>query len=146
MTLDVVPTGRTTATVIMTQDEVDALRGAPGRGRVPVAITYDGATFRTSVSVYRGQWMMVVNEAMRAGGLAPPGSYPVEIVMDASERTVDVPADLADALAAAGLREAFDEQSYTNRKEFVRGVVEAKKPETRARRIDKVVATLRDED
>lgn len=142
MTLDVVPTGKTTATVILTQEQVDALRGSPGRARVMVAITYRGRTFRTSVSVYRGQWMMVVNADMREGGMTPPGTYVVEMAVDAGVRTVDVPDDLAAALEAAGARDAFDSQSYTNRKEFVRGVTEAKKPETRDRRIAKVVESL----
>ena len=142
MDLDVIPTGKTTATVILSQEQVDALRGSPGRSRVPLAITYDGQVFRTSISVYRGQWMMVVNEAMREGGLTPPGTYAVDIAMDTAERIVDVPDDLAAAIAAAGTSAAWDRQSYTNRKEFVRGVVEAKKPETRARRIEKAVASL----
>lgn len=142
MKLDVVPTGKTTATVVLTQEQVDALRGAPGRGRVPLAITYKGQVFRTSISVYRGQWMMVVNEAMRNGGMAPPGTYTADVVMDTSERTVDVPDDLAAAIDTAGLRAAWDKQSYTNRKEFVRGVTEAKKAETRERRIAAVVAAL----
>ncbi len=142
MNLDVIPTGRTTATVILTQEQVDALRGSPGRGRVMLAIAFQGRVFRTSIAVYRGQWMMVVNEAMRAGGMTPPGTYAVDIEVDTAERTVDVPDDLAAAIAAAGLTAAWERQSYTNRKEFVRGVEEAKKPETRARRIDKVVAAL----
>lgn len=142
MTLDVVPTGKTTATVILTQEQVDELRGAPGRARVMVAITYRGAEFRTSVSVYRGQWMMVVNEEMRRGGLVPPGQYPVEIRVDTAERTADVPADLAEALADAGVRERFDALSYTRRKEHVRLVTEAKRAETRAARIAKAVAEL----
>ena len=142
MELDVVPTGRTTATVVLTQEQVDALRGSPGRSRVPLAITYEGQVFRTSISVYRGQWMMVVNEAMRTGGMTPPGTYTADVVMDTSVRTVEVPADLAAALDTAGLRAAWDAQSYTNRKEFVRGVMEAKKAETRERRIAAVVAAL----
>ena len=143
MTLDVIPTGKTTATVILTQEQVDELRGAPGRGRVMVAITYKGRTFRTSVSVHQGQWMMVVNADMRDGGMTPPGTYAVDIGVDTAERTVEVPDDLAGALKKAGVRAAFDAQSYTNRKEFVRGVTEAKKPETRERRIVKVVDSLR---
>jgi hypothetical protein len=142
MTLDVAPTGKTTATVILSQEQVDALRGTPGRSRVPLAITYRGQLFRTSISVYRGQWMMVVNEAMRDGGLTPPGTYTVDVAMDTDERTVDLPDDLVAAVEAAGLRAAWDRQSYTNRKEFVRGVTEAKKPETRERRIEKIIATL----
>ena len=142
MDLDVVPTGRTTATVVLTQEQVDTLRGAPGRGRVMLAITYQGQVFRTSISVYRGQWMMVVNEAMRAGGMTPPGTYTVDIDVDNAEHTVEMPDDLAEAVRAAGLVEAWGRQSYTNRKEFVRGVEEAKKPETRVRRIAKVIASL----
>lgn len=144
MNLDVVPTGRTTATVVLTQEQVDALRGAPGRGRVMLAISYQGQVFRTSISIYRGQWMMVVNEAMRAGGMTPPGTYVVDIEVDTAQRTVDVPDDLAEAVGAAGLTAAWERRSYTDRKEFVRGVEEAKKPETRARRIEKVVAALAD--
>lgn len=144
MELEVIPTGKTTATVVLTQEQVDALRGAPGRGRVPLAITYRRQVFRTSISIYRGQWMMVVNEAMRSGGLAPPGTYAVDITVDIEERTVDVPDDLASALAAAGMRTAFDDLSYTKRKEHVRLVLEAKKSETRTARIEKVVASLGD--
>lgn len=142
MKLDVVPTGKTTATVILSQEQVDVLRGAPGRSRVPLAITYRDQVFRTSISVYRGQWMMVVNEAMRDGGMTPPGVYTADVVMDTDERTVDLPDDLAAAIDAARLRADWDRQSYTNRKEFVRGVTEAKKPETRERRIEKIIATL----
>jgi hypothetical protein len=144
MTLDVVPTGKTTATVILTQEQVDEIRGEPGRGRVMLAITFHKQVFRTSISVYQGKWMMVVNQAMRDGGMTPPGSYAVDIAVDTAERTVDVPAELADALATAGLNSAWERQSYTNRKEFARGVVEAKKPETRERRIAKVIETLQD--
>lgn len=144
MDLEVVPTGRSTATAVLSQEQVDAIRGNPGRGRVMLAITYRRQVFRTSISVYRGQWMMVVNEEMRAGGLTPPGTYAVDIAVDTAERTVDVPEDLAAALASAGVRDSFDQLSYTRRKEFVRLVLEAKRPETRTARIEKVVASVRD--
>lgn len=143
MQLDVMPTGKTTATVILSQEQVDAIRGVPGKARVMLAITYKRQQFRTSISIYRGQWMMVVNEAMRSGGLTPGGSYAVDIAVDVAERTVEVPDDLQEALATAGLEAAFAKQSYTNRKEFVRGITEAKKPETRIARIDKCIAALR---
>lgn len=142
MKLDVVPTGKTTATVILSQKQVDDIRGVPGRGRVPLAISFKGQTFRTSVSVYRGQWMMVVNAQMREGGLVPGSSYSVDITVDSQERTVDVPSDLAKALRAAGATKAFAALSYTHRKEHVRAVEEAKKPETRQRRIEACVAKV----
>lgn len=140
--LDVIPTGKTTATVILSQEQVDAIRGSAGRARVPLAITFRGATFRTSVSVYRGEWMMVVNKEMRDGGLEPGGSFDVDVKVDKAERTVDVPPELTKALKAAKVQKAFDALSFTRRKEFARLVAEAKKPETREARIDKIITEL----
>jgi hypothetical protein len=142
MKFDVVPVGKTTATVILTQEQVDALRGEPGRGRVMLAVTYKGSTFRTSVSVYRGEWMTIVNQEMQAGGLAPGKVYTVDVVRDTEERTVEVPADLKAALTKAKVLKAFEGYSYSHRKEWVRSVEDAKKPETRERRIAKVVEDL----
>ena len=142
LSVDVLPTGKTTATVVLTQEQVDEIRGEPGRARVPLAITFKGRTFRTSVSIYRGQWMTVVNAEMRDGGLVPGGSYVVDIRRDAEERTVTVPDDLQKALAAARATKAFAALSYTARKEHVRKVEEAKKQETRERRIQAVVSSL----
>ena len=142
MTIDVIPTGKTTATVILSQQQVDAIRGSEGRGRVPLTITFRKQVFRTSISVYRGEWMMVVNAAMREGGLTPGGSYAVDIAVDAAERTVEVPADFAKAMKAAGVRAVFDALAYTHRKEHVRAIEDAKKPETRQRRIEAAIAKL----
>ena len=54
-------------------------------------------------------------------------------------RDVKVPEDLAAALKAAGARSAFDALAYTHRKEHVRAIEDAKKPDTRARRIEQAV-------
>ena len=140
--LDVLATGKTTATVILSQQQVDAIRGSAGKARVPLAITYKGRTYRTSVSIYRGQWMTVVNQEMRLGGLVPGGTYSVDISVDTQERTVEVPEDLLAALKKAKLQSAFEKLSYSHRKEHVRSVLEAKKPETRLARIEKVIAKL----
>ena len=59
-----------------------------------------------------------------------------------SERTVTVPPDFAKALKAAGLRSTFDALAYSHRKEHVRLIEEAKKPETRQRRIEAAVAKI----
>lgn len=142
MRLEVLPAGKATATVILTQDQVDKLRGTPGRGRVPLAITYGGKTFRTSVAVYRGQWMTVVNAEMRDAGLTPGGTYACDVAMDTAERTVEVPKDLQSALKAAGLTTAFDALSYTHQREHVRHIESAVKPETRQRRIERTIAHL----
>ena len=142
LTVEVIATGRTTATIILTQEQVDQIRGSAGRGRVPLAISYRGQVFATSVSVYRGAWMTVVNAQMREGGLVPGATYTVDITADARERVVDIPDDLAAALRKARLTKAFDAQSYTKRKECVRLIEDAKKPETRERRIEAAITTL----
>jgi len=144
MSLEVIPTGKTTATVIFTQEQVDRLRGSEGRGRVPVRIMYRGNTYQTSISVYRGAWMMVVNAQMRSGGLIPGGTYSVDITMDTTERTVDVPDDFAAALRKAKLTAAFEALSYTHRREHVRMIEDAKRPQTRARRIETALVKIRD--
>jgi len=144
LTVDVVATGRTTATIVLSQEQVDAIRGEPGRGRVPLAITYRKQTFRTSVSVYRGEWMTVVNQEMRDGGLAPSATYSVDMAVDSAPRTVEVPDDLRTAIGAAGLTDRWEALSFTHRKEHARSVNDAKKPETRARRVDAVIAKLSD--
>ena len=142
MKVYVAPTGKTTATIVLTQDQVDRIRGVPGKGRLPLAITYRGTTYRTSVSLYRGQWMTVINKQMREGGLVPGHDYTVDLSLDTAERTVDVPADFAKAMRAAGVRKAFDALSYSHRKEHVRVIEEAKKPETRQRRIEAAITKL----
>ncbi|CAB4964109.1 MAG: hypothetical protein F2842_11430 [Actinobacteria bacterium] len=62
-TIDIIPSGRTTATILLTQEQVAAIFREPGRGRVPLAITYRKQTVRTrrcsrssASRVGRGRW------------------------------------------------------------------------------------------
>src|ERR1043165_2276299 len=110
------------------------------RGRVPVRGTINGAPFRSSVFRMGGDChFMVVNREMReAAGLRGGETVPVTRDRDTEARTVTPPADLARALKAnKDARAAWDKLSYTHRKEHVRAVEEAKKLETRQRRIDR---------
>jgi len=60
----------------------------------------------------------------------------VSIELDTEPRTVTVPDDLRSALADDdAAREAFEKLSYTHRREYVEWIEEAKRPDTRARRI-----------
>jgi len=72
----------------------------------------------------------------------PGHDYTVDLSLDTSERIVEVPADFANALRAAGVRKAFDALSYSRRREQVQLIEAAKKPETRQRRIEAAIATL----
>ena len=114
-----------------------------GRTRVPVRVSVRGYEYRSTIARMSGRFLIpLAREHREAVGVAGGDVIEVTLVEDTAERTVDVPPDLAAALDAGGLRAPFDALSYTHRKEHVRAVEEAKKPETRRRRIEKVIATV----
>jgi hypothetical protein len=116
-----------------------------GRGRrVKVVATVNGYTYRTSVAPAMGLILMPFSsEHRKATGLTGGEAIEVDLVPDDGPREVEVPADLAAALADAPAAAAFfDGLSYTNRKAYVTSIEEAKKAETRAARIAKVVERL----
>ncbi|MFE3982932.1 YdeI/OmpD-associated family protein [Nocardia tengchongensis] len=123
---------------------VDIIAALGGGGRIPVQATFDGIPYRGSIANMGAGPCLGLLKAIRAElGKGPGDRVEVTVARDAGERTVAVPEDLAVALAAGGVRAAFDELSYTRRREYVAGVVEAKKVETRSRRIEKVVDSLK---
>ncbi len=112
--------------------------------RLPVTVTLNGYSYGSTVAVMGGRYMVGVSAAHRsAAGVAGGEQHEVTIVHDDTPRTVAVPDDLATALRQGGVREEFDRLAYSRRKEHVRAVEEAKAPETRQRRIDKIVDGLR---
>jgi hypothetical protein len=123
----------------------EVLAGLGGRGRIPVAGSVNGTPFRSSTMPIGGgrQCVGFRREIRDAAGIAIGDRVEVVIVRDDAPRTVEVPGDLAAALDAASARPAFDALSYTHRREHVEAVLGAKKPETRARRIDQVVAAVK---
>jgi len=124
-----------TATGIRVPAEVVESLGA-GK-RPPVKVTINGFTYRNTLAVYGSDYLVGVSAENRAGaGVKAGDEIEVDIVLDTEPRAVDVPDDLAAALAARpGLRAAFDASSPSRRKEFVRQVMDAKTAETRQRRI-----------
>jgi hypothetical protein len=133
-----------TATGIQVPDEVvEAL----GSGRRPaVRVTINGYTYRSTVAVMGGVYMVGVNAESRAGaGVAGGDEVDVEMELDTAPREVIVPADLAAALdAEPSARRTFDGLSYSNRSWHVLQVTGAKTDQTRQRRIARSVATLKE--
>jgi hypothetical protein len=132
--------GKTATGFEVPPDVVDGL----GAGRRPaVAVTINGYTYRTTVAVMGGRFMVPLSAENRApAGVAAGDEVDVDIELDDRPREVEVPADLAAALDAAGARARFDALSFTYRKEHARTVEDAKTDETRQRRIAKIVASL----
>ena len=117
-----------------------------GAARVPVKGTINGAApFRTTVVKMGGEYCFCVNQQMRAeaGGVGPGDRVTVVLEPDTAPRTVTVPPDLKKALKSSPRASAtWDRYAYTHRKEFAKWLEEAKKPETRARRLEKTIEML----
>jgi hypothetical protein len=118
---------------------------ALGAGKKPrVKVTLNGYTYRTTVAVLGGFFMLSLSaENREAAGVKPGDTVEVTLELDIEPLTVTVPDDLAAALAnVPGARAAFDALAYSARKEYVRQVESAKAQETRERRIAGIVAKL----
>jgi hypothetical protein len=113
-----------------------------GRIRVPVRATINGVTWRTTIANMGAGPMIGVTAATReAAGVERGDRITISIEEDTAERTVDVPADFANAMTKRQ-RGAYDSMAYTHRKEYVQWIEAAKKPETRLRRIGVACAKL----
>ena len=111
--------------------------------RPKVTVILNGYSYRSTVAVMGGQFMLPLARAHReAAGVKAGQKVEIALELDAAPREVAVPKDLAGALKKAGLRAAFDKLAFTHRKEHVRAIEEAKAPETRARRIAKALAMV----
>jgi len=132
-----------TATGIEVPAEVVA--GLGTSRRPAVRVTLNGYVYRSSVAFMGGRYLLPVSAAVRtAAGVAAGDEVDVELDLDTAPRTVEVPADLAEALARVpGARAAFDALSYSNQQRYVLPILDAKTPQTRQRRIDKTVDELR---
>jgi hypothetical protein len=120
---------------------VEALGG--GR-RIPVRATFGGIDYRGSIVSMGGEAMVIgVLKSIRDELGAQPGdAVSVTVDRDDAPRSVEVPADLAAALDAAGLTAAFAALSYSHQREYVRSIEDAKRPATRARRVEQTIERL----
>ena len=118
-------------------------RAVFGRARAPVVVEIAGHRYRSTVMTMNGVTFVPLRKSNRdAAGLVAGRPFDVTLTLDTAPRTVDAPADLRAALVAAGAWERWERLSFTHRREHADAVEEAKKPETRARRIERCVAML----
>ena len=133
-----------TATGIRIPDEI--IEGLGGGRRPAVRVTIRGFTYRSTVAVMGGAYMVGVNADNRAGaGVAGGDEVDVDVELDTAPREVAVPADFATALAAepeAG--RTFEKLSNSNKGWHTSQIEGAKTDETRQRRIAKSIAALRE--
>jgi hypothetical protein len=130
-----------TAGFVVPDEAVEELGG----GRKPkVVVTIGSHTWRSSIVNMGGQFMLGVSIANRAAaGVAAGQVLDLDVELDTAPRTVDVPEDLAAELARdSEARTAWERWSFTRQNEAARLLTEARKPETRTRRLEKVLAEL----
>jgi hypothetical protein len=135
--------GGKTATGLQVPDDIVS---ALGSGKRPsVQVTIGPHTYHTTVASMGGRFLVPLSADNRAAaGVAAGDEVDVEIALDDAPREVQVPDDLADALAQDEVAvQFFNALAYTHRKEWVRWIEEAKQAGTRRTRIDKTVAALR---
>jgi hypothetical protein len=116
-----------------------------GKGRIPVNATFNGVPYRGSIVRMGGVAVLgILKSTIERLGVDVGDRIDVTVELDTAERTVDVPEDLAAAMAKdTATRAAWDGLSFTRRKELARGIEEAKRSETRERRLQAALDELR---
>jgi hypothetical protein len=112
--------------------------------RPPVVVNVNGYEYRSTVAPMGGKYLLPFSADRRdESGIKGGDAIEVELTLDTAPRTVEIPDDLKAALdASPTAAAAWQELSYTHRKEHVRSVLDAKKAETRTRRIAAAIAKL----
>jgi hypothetical protein len=132
------------AAVVLDDDQVSAV--GEGAKRFPVRATVNGFTWRTSVTRMRGEFLLGLNREVReSAGVDAGDTVEVAIELDSEPREVEIPEALARALSDdLDAQAAFERLAFTHRKEYARWVAEAKREETRDRRVARALQMLRE--
>lgn len=122
----------------------DAVAELGGGKRPPVLVTVAAHTLRLRIAPMGERSLIGLTKAHQALlGVEAGQSYDVRIELDTAERTVEIPDDLAAALRAdERASTAWHSWSYTKRKEAAHSLTDAKKPETRERRLAAILTSL----
>jgi hypothetical protein len=112
--------------------------------RPPVVVKVNSYEYRSTVAPMGGKYLLPFSAERRTeSGIKGGDAIDVELTLDTTPRSVEIPDDLQAALdASPAAATAWSTLSYTHRKEHVRSVLDAKKAETRTRRIAAAIAKL----
>ncbi|MCW2624178.1 YdeI/OmpD-associated family protein [Mycobacterium sp.] len=122
----------------------DVLAALGASKRAPVVVNVNGYEYRSTVAPMGGKYLLPFSaDRFEESGIQGGDAIDVELTLDTAPRTVELPDDLRCALnSSATAAAAWEKLSYTHKKEHVRSVLDAKKAETRKRRIAAVFAGL----
>jgi hypothetical protein len=130
------------AAVVLDDEQVAAV--GEGARAFPVKATINGFEWAGRVTRMKGEFLLGMSKEIRAGAGAEAGdTVTVRIALDAAPREVELPEALAAALAGDGdARAKYEALAFTHRKEFARWIAEAKRDDTRARRVTQALEML----
>jgi hypothetical protein len=122
----------------------DAAEVFATRGRFAVRATFNDVEYRGStMPTGDGRFCLGLTKAIRAeAGVDVGDAVHVVVERDTSDRDLEVPDELVLALEQAQLTTAFTALAYTHRKEYAQWIAQAKKLETRQRRVAKAVEMI----
>jgi Bacteriocin-protection, YdeI or OmpD-Associated/Domain of unknown function (DUF1905) len=130
------------AAVVLTDEQVAEI--GQGKKAFPVKATIDSYTWAGRVSRMGGEFLLGLSREVRTGaGVEAGDEVTVHLALDEAPREVEVPPALSEALDAdRTAKAAFDALAFTHRKEFATWIAEAKKDDTRARRVAQALEML----
>jgi hypothetical protein len=118
-----------------------------GKKRVKILATIDGVSYRGSL-VRMGtecHLLLILKEIRQQIGKTFGDEVEITVQEDSEPRVVNVPEDLRVALEAdPSARSFFDKLAYSHQREYVMWIEEAKRPETRQKRIQGIVQMLKE--
>jgi len=134
---------------VVPDDVVSEIAGAgvDDRKRLPVVVSLGDAHYRSSITRQPDGWEFIASLQFRAETGAKLGdAIHIDIALDTSERDVEPPSDVEQRLdEVPGLREWWEGLAYSHKRELMLYIDDAKRPETRARRIDAMVRSYTNE-
>lgn len=114
-----------------------------GKARPPVIVSIGAHSYHSTIAIMSGVTFVPLRRSNReAAGVGVGDTFDVTLTLDTAPREVPLPDDLGTAIDQAGRRADWDTLSFTTRRELAEGVEEAKRTETRVRRIDAVIERL----
>ena len=137
----ILTTGKTTTGIVIPDEIIEKLNAGK---KPPIKVTLNGYTYRSTVAVMGGRYMVGVNSDVRkASGVQGGDTLTVGIELDTEVREVALPSDFKKALDRnPEARKVFETLSNSKKTALVYPIAKAKKEETRMRNIEKALGIL----
>lgn len=115
-----------------------------GKVRAPVVVKLNGYEYRSTISSMKGKIFVPFRKShLEASAVNVDNDVEITLVFDDAPREIEIPLILAERLNATGAGlSKWEKLSYSHKKEFAIAINDAKKEETRLRRLDKIVVEL----